>query len=327
MVERSRLAPAGVLRWNDLVAAKIGSWRPGRCPEQVWELLAPTVRQIATVAGPRSPEHAKQVLATAYRLARFAYEQGFPVTVSSVLAPEAIAAFVQVGCGKVAESTRAARQREAWQLRQAVVGLQDASGGTAPPVRFNAYDPNAPYSRTEMTLLWSWAGGQPTEALRRGCRQLIVLGAGCGLTSAEVIQVRGHDVRLGGQVGDPVSVRARATRDRGVLCRRDWERALRQEAEPLAGQVVYLFQPRCHVRTAGVVSGFLARAHPAPGPPKLSMPRLRSTWLVGLLNDNVPLTTIVAVGADDVWATLQRVIRYARALEPDQAARALRGAP
>ncbi|MEV5573428.1 hypothetical protein AB0L06_25580 [Spirillospora sp. NPDC052269] len=327
MGRRGPLTPAGVLRWNDLISAKIAVWRPARCPAVVWEQIAPAVREIATRSGPRTPGHAVQVLATAGRLAWFAFEQGFPVTVSTVLSPEVIAAFIQVGCGKAAESTRTAREREAWRLRQAVLGAEDGSGGTAPPIKFSSRDPHAPYSRTEMTLLWSWAGGQPSQVLRSGCRLLIALGAGCGLTPGEVAQVRGHDVRRGSQVADPVVVRARGSRERDVVCRREWERALRQETEQMAGQMVFVFQPRCHRRTGGVVSGLLARTHPAPSTPKLSMARLRSTWLVGLVNDQVPLTTIMAVGTDDTWTALERVLRYVHVPEPDQAARTLRGAP
>lgn len=55
------------------------------------------------------------------------------------------------------------------------------------------------------------------------------------------------------------------------------------------------------------------------------MGRLRSTWLVGLFNDRVPITVIVAAAGVDTLHGLSRILPFLDPVPAEQAATLLRG--
>ncbi|MGP4086955.1 hypothetical protein [Streptomyces sp. KR55] len=155
----------------------------------------------------------------------------------------------------------------------------------------------------------------------------MALGLGVGLDSPEVIPLRVHDVRRTSSGSGSVVVATRAPRKREILCRRSWEGVLAAAADRLdtTGTAQYLFRPNCFSRGTNTVTNFLDRTKPSPDAPRLVMGRLRSTWLVELFEERLPITVIVAAAGVDTLHGLSRILPFLNPVPADEAARLLRG--
>ncbi|MFI8927130.1 hypothetical protein ACIG3E_05495 [Streptomyces sp. NPDC053474] len=305
-----------------MILGHIDSYVP-RAAGPRWGRVAPLVRQIVREADPLLPYKTTELLGVLAKLALFADDQGMESSARVWLSAEFIERFVQVGCPGVGEATRGNYRSRLLRLREAVIGPPLVTGM---PAKLSASDASRPYSPTEQAALWGWAAGQPTMALRSGCRVLLALGLGVGLDSAEVVPVRAHDVRTVG-ADSPVTVAVRGPRQRLVVCRRRIERVLADEAEAAVreGQTSYLFRPAAMARGKNTVTNFLARTVKDPKVPALSMGRARATWLVALIDEGLPLTVIVAASGVQTLHGLSRVLPFARPAHAQAAAELLRG--
>ncbi|WP_308122127.1 hypothetical protein [Streptomyces sp. TRM70350] len=276
------------------------------------------------LADPLLPYKARELLTALTQLAIFCDGEGLPAKAEVWLSREAIERFIAVGCPQVGESTRGNYRTRLLRLREVVLGGECRTGK---PAKLSASVANSPYSRTELADLWGWASGQPTEELRWGCKTLMELGLGVGLDSPEVIPLRVHDVRRTSSGSGSVVVATRGPRKREILCRRPWEGVLATAADRIdtTGTARYMFRPNCGSRGTNTVTNFLARTQPSPNVPRLVMGRLRSTWLVELLEERLPITVIVAAAGVDTLHSLSRILPYLNPVPADEAARLLRG--
>ncbi|MFF7601073.1 hypothetical protein [Streptomyces mirabilis] len=304
---------------------RIDSYSPAGSPAG-WSRVGDEVRRVVRRADPVLPYKARELLSALAQLALFCNGEGLPGTAEVWLSREAIERFIAVGCPNVGESTRGNYRTRLLRLREVVLGGECRTGK---PARLSASFPNRPYSRTELADLWGWAGGQPTEELRWGCKTLLALGLGVGLDSPEVIPLRVHDVRAAASGKGPVVVATRGSRKRDILCRRPWEGVLASAVDRLAtpGVAQYLFRPNCHSRGTNTVTNFLARSQPSPNAPRLVTGRLRSNWLVELFEERLPITVIVAAAGVDTLHGLSRILPFLPAVTAEEAARLLRGGP
>ncbi|MER7662074.1 hypothetical protein [Streptomyces sp. NPDC096193] len=275
-------------------------------------------------ADPLTTLKARELLGALAQLALFCDGEGLPGSADVWLSREVIERFIAVGCPQVKESTRGNYRSRLLRLRELVISGECRTGK---PAELSASSPNRPYSQRELADLWGWAGGQPTDELRWGCKTLLALGAGVGLDSPEVIPLRAHDIRHSPRMRGPVVVKTRGSRRREILCRRPWEAVLASSAErsETPGAASYLFRPNCHSRGTNTVTNFLARTKPSPGSPRLLMGRLRSTWLVDLFESRVPITVIVAAAGVDSLHGLSRILPFLSGIPADEAAALLRG--
>jgi hypothetical protein len=181
----------------------------------------------------------------------------------------------------------------------------------------------APYTAPQLGRLWEWAGAQPTPALRTGLKTLMALGLGCGLDTPEAQLVRARHVYQDRDTGATL-VAVPGARARVTVCRYTWERVLRGAAAALdPGR--FLVRPEAQTRGKNTVANFLARAHTPLGAPRLSMGRARSTWIVELVDANIPLTTLIAAAGVDTLHGLSRLMPYFAPADPDIARQLLRG--
>ncbi|MFF2353819.1 hypothetical protein ACFVVL_29055 [Kitasatospora sp. NPDC058115] len=237
------------------------------------------------------------------------------------LSREVIERFVLVGCPTAGEATRGNYRSRLLRLREAVIGPEMATGR---PVKLSASTASRPYASSEITALWSWSLGQPTAELRHGCRTLLALGLGCGLDSPEIVPLRAHDVRATGSGMTAVGVRG--ARSRVVVCRRPWEQVLADAAHEASapGAATYLFRPGALARAKNTVTNFLARTVPDPACPPLQLGRARATWLVGLIDEGLPLPVILASAGLETLHGLTRVLPFLRPVPAERAAELLR---
>lgn len=309
-----------MLDWRWVVSSHIDAYTPKGVTGQAWDCVAMEVRRIVKAAAPATPYSATQLLGPAARLAVFADGLGHRIQDGLWLAPELIEHFIDIGCPTAQESTRGNYRSRLLRLSEATLGTALATGRAA---SLSGSLASQPYARAEQTDLWSWSGGQPTTALRHGAKTLMATGFGCGLHSEEIAEVRSHDVHRSAVDGS-VRVNVRGRRARQVVCRRAWEQVLIDLASALEPGA-FLFRPDAPARGKNLVTNFLARTKPNATAPNLSVARARVTWIVELVDANVPLTTLVAAAGVDSLHAFSRLMPYFSTATADAAAKALRG--
>jgi hypothetical protein len=187
---------------NTEVAGYITAWRPVSVSAEA----ACFARQAVAACGPLGRDRAKNLLWAASRLAGYGIGIGLEPVPPVLLHPSVIERFAAHAPGLSGPARRTLRTNLRFIARQVVPHLDPAD---APLPRERA---KAPYSGAEIAGFLALADAQPTAARRARAAGLVCLGAGAGLTRADLRGVRGTDIcaRSGG-----VLVTVRAGRGRG----------------------------------------------------------------------------------------------------------------
>lgn len=245
------------------VAGCIAGWRPS----SVSPSAAGFARAVVVQAGPGNRERAKALLWAAGKLADFAITVGLDPVPEVLLHPSMIERCAVSAPGLSGPARRTLRTNLRFIARRVVPGLAPADA-SLPRQRCKA-----PYSPAEIAGYLALADAQPTAARRMRAAALVCLGAGAGLTGADLRQVRGSDIvsRSGGVV---VQVRGRRTRVVPVLAGYH-DRLLASAAFAGAGLVTGGTDPDRKNVTTPLVSALAG----GTGLPRLDGGRLRATWL------------------------------------------------
>jgi hypothetical protein len=176
----------------------------------------------------------------------------------------------------------------------------------------------SPYSDEELEILWRDAQHQATPARHRAGVALIALGAGAGLDGRWSTRVATEDViRRDGvvfvRVGDP------SARLVPVLAR--WEQVVLELAES-AGDEFVVGGRSLAINRAGDLTRKFVVGH---GHPKLSAPRLRSTWLVHHLTIGTRLPELARAAGMVGVTVLSDLLSDMAPLSDERAAVMLRG--
>ena len=202
--DRRAPAPAPA-RAAELIA---GYW-----PPSLPEAAARFARLTVTTCAPRDPERAKALLFACGKLGAFASAAGLELVPEVCLHPSVIERFiVTAGRELSAPTRRTLRTNLRYAARRAGPQLGPA------PVPLPRERAKSPYSDAEIAAYLALADAQPTLARRMRAAALICLGAGAGLTGADLRGVRGRDIacRSGGVL---IEVSGRAPRVVPVLSR------------------------------------------------------------------------------------------------------------
>lgn len=171
-----------------------------------------------------------------------------------------------------------------------------------------------PYTTEECESLVRLATCMRTEHQRRVCEGTLLLGFGCGLTGNEIVAVHKHDVtKRDGIVVVEVS-------GRSVACRADFEDRLWTLAETAGdGNLVGIN------RLENMINALNKRATESGHDVALRLVRLRTTWLVRVLSDGVPIPVVMkAAGLSSVHA-IHDALRHVPKTDATTAHRLLRG--
>ena len=294
------------------VERRIATYVPRNAPP-AWDRVAGGVRTMVSRAGPGLPYDAAELMSVLARLAMFCDGHGIADPMSW-LEPTTIDWFLDLGCTGLSTHTRSTYRARLRRLSEAIRGVDGAK-----PVPMSASDTSCPYTASEQAALWSWACGQPTGALRDGCKQLLALSLGCGLAADEITGLNSGGVRVLGNGAVVVEVPGR--RSRLVVSRQRWEAVLADQAA--RSGVGFLFRPNA-VRAKNLVSNFLARTHRSPTIPQVRVSRLRDTWLAEHMAAGTPLTVLVATAGLDGLSSLDRLLPHLPAIAAERAQRYLR---
>ena len=245
------------------IAGYIAAWRPSQVPPAA----ASFARAVAARAGPGTRARANALLWAAARLAAFGIPLGLEPAPEVLLHPSVIERFAVSAPGLSGPARRTLRTNLRFIARRVAPALAPADA-SLPRERAKA-----PYSPAEIAGFLALADAQPTASRRMRAAGLVCLGAGAGLTGADLRGVRGTHVvcRSGGVIVDVGGARPRAV---PVLAR--YHQQLLASAE-FAGNRL-LIGGRDPARR-NVTYPLVAALSGGTGLPRLDTSRLRATWL------------------------------------------------
>lgn len=297
----------------DVVLA-IQRFSPRDLPPHVWQIIGPVARDFVAQTKPVSPRDATELLSRTTMLLAWGYAHGVDLSADVILHPDTLDAFVADGCAHLSSGTGQNYRRILRRVGRAVVpDVQPAR-----PLSLSQSKQVRPYSRDDERTLAGWARGLPTARMRNGAIALLGLGLGAGLQSSEL------------EVADPTWVHTSGSemtlvvpgqRARRVPVATGWQWAVRDALERNDGGPLFARTVTAAKRKR--VSAFTENL-PRHGAPKLSVQRMRVTWIVRRLDDGVPLNVLTAaagVGADQ----LSLYVQYMAPVSPDRADAWLRG--
>jgi hypothetical protein len=255
----------------------------------------------------------EQYLRVLTLIADWCTDNGVLLDVESVLDPDTVERWASEGLKHL--PSRATYRTTARRLGRM---LTKSAPWEPRPERMRGRKIAVPYFPEQMEQLLEDAERQPTPLMRRGALTLIALGAGCGLDGRWVRTVRGPDVTRTGAVVR-VLVTGEAPRSVPVLER--YEGLLVRLAEE-AGDELLIGATSTHRNRTSKLTASLKRG---PGHPVLSVPRLRSTWIVEHLTRGTRLPELLAAAGTSRIEPFDDLLVYVQPLERSAAARMLRG--
>jgi len=299
--------------------ARIRTYRP-RIPAGQWERIRPLVIALAAAVVGRVPYGIDDLLYVTTRMAQFADDSGLPPDPAVWLRNENIDRFAISRCAEhhFGPSTALTYRTYLRRMREVLVWVDR---GEAPSPKLRVPDePSAPYTLSELAALDAWSDGLPAPR-RWDAKALLCLGAGCGLARADFIATTGRDVRIFASGATLITL---ASSGRVIACRARYEQLLQELAE--VRREGYLFRPARQVAAAkNLVSNWTWRNVPPRGAPRLSLQRLRSTWIVALMTDRVDRELIAVAAGLSSSAQLAKYSRWVPPITADAATRLLRG--
>jgi|SRR5579875_417813 len=247
------------------VTATIERFTPRGVPHEA----AVFARVVVGLAAPATKARAKALLFAASRLGAFGISVGLEARGEVLLASSVIERFILVGTVAMSGPTR----------RTLRTNLRHVAARVAPgpvPSRLPRERAKEPYSGAQIAAYLRLADTQPTVSRRMRAAGLICLGAGAGLTGADLRGVRGSDVvlRSGGLVVEVTGTRARAVPVRAAY----HDRLVGVAAFFGEGLMVGGADPA----RRNVTSALIASLAGGVDLPRLDVGRLRSTWLAAV---------------------------------------------
>lgn len=257
------------------IAACIRCFEPRSVDAAAWSVVEPWVRETVTLSGPTLHSQAANALKVLSRFALWAVDEGMVLDRESVLTPEAIDRYRLVGMRALAPTSRSAEVSRLRHLARAVTkkapwpaaGAQGSRQGLSPP-----------YTGEEIAGYWQAAGMQNGPFRVQAMKATLALTVGAGARSGELFAVTADDII---DVDGIAAVRLGSVPARVVPVRAAWADRL-QTAVGAAG-VGPLIGSR---RVGRDQASALLASFEYPGElSRLMVPRLRSTWLSGVLTD------------------------------------------
>lgn len=179
----------------------------------------------------------------------------------------------------------------------------------------------APYSAVEVEQLRADAAAQATPARARAARALLALGLGAGLDGRWITTVTAREVTVNPAGMVLVLVGQPSARIVPVLA--DWEGEVRQLAET-AGVEFLVGGSSSSKNRAGQLAASIVPGH---GHPRLSVSRLRSTWLVTHLSIGTRLPELARAAGLQGVTVLSDLLEFVEPLANSGTVEMLRGRP
>jgi hypothetical protein len=290
----------------------LDAYQPKRIDRDVWLDVRSFVLNCAAELGLRDGASAHRIVRVMASLAAWALVEGLPLDVEVVLDPDTVERFVKVG---LADDRSWATYRAV--LRRVGPRLTRRAPWEARAATFARRQVAIPYTVDEIRGLRDDALAQPTVGRVRAARALLALGAGAGLDGRWVARITARDITAGQgvtvTVGDPTG--------RVVPVLAEWEDEVADLAASPGDEFLVGGYSTARNR-AGALAASIVVAH---GHPRLSAPRLGSTWLVSHLALGTRLPELARAAGLSGVTVLSDLLPFVPALDEVEAVEQLRG--
>lgn len=301
----------------------IARYRPRVCTAAQFPLLRDVLRESLTAFAP--PNATSGVTGPGAHLARFLVwmlgrperaAMGGPISVDELFEPGLVDEYVSVGLEGAPPASRATARAV---LRRAI----DALGGAQRQVlSHSAVKP--PYNAEDVARIRALALAQTDPTTRRGVCAVVGLGLGAGLDGRDQRLVCPADIRVHpAEHGVGYIVEVRGARPRSVPVLPQYADLIgealrlhdlqgRSPDQPLFGQAA----DRRNV-TSPVLAQVRAQGHPV----EVEVNRLRSTWLLAMMQQPIPLSALMQVAGLQSARTMAELLPYCPPADLDLVAR------
>jgi integrase len=222
--------------------------------------------------------------------------------------------------GDIAPGTR--RNHRAWITRVAEAVAPNKNPRRPMPLNERAME--EPYTGDDFVGLDRWAAGQSTDYARLNAKVLIALGAGAGLTSVEIAELKAEQVLVDGSGLVHIDVVVNGEAKRRVVVTKQFERIIAKAVKKLAPEQ-FVFLPQRSRTKNDVISAFVGRTSRSEGTPSVTVRRLRNTWFVSQMTNRVDVLTLMEAAGLQSLETISRLAKYVPRPTADERDAQLRG--
>jgi site-specific recombinase XerC len=244
----------------------------------------PLIRQVALACGLTSEHTVRDYRTHLAGLCAYGVSRGKQLTAEQLLTTEFIDEYVRLGMAGEEDRLRARRRSLLLAMARA------ANPGPTAPAKLPAIQHAAvrpPYAPQELAIIVRVCAGQPTDRLVRDLSAVVGLGAGAGLDSMDLRDLRIGNIVDEGEAG--LLVHVPDPRPRTVPVRARAEHLVRRAAKDRDPDELVIGAKRDR---RNIAFHILERAVLFEVP-HIEPARLRATWLADLMTDQVPIGVLM----------------------------------
>lgn len=282
------------------VAAFVRMYTPQIDPE-VWARIGDFCTQVVLDAAPSHSASASRWIQAVGALTEWCTESaGMNLDRERILDPNTIERYTRSRT-ELSKTSRATLRSVLLHISMRILGERPA------PFTYSTYGRSrgsAPYSEEELAAVRSFVDGEPTANRRANLLGLVALAGGAGLNPGEVLAVKAQHIE---HRSEGWLVRVQGVNARTVPFLSDFDDLIARSLEQRPAG--YLVLPGRTTRTSKTLHQAVDASTGQGLRP--SAQRLRSTWLVTMLDARVPFPLLLAAAGLKTLGSLDRYLTYA----------------
>jgi hypothetical protein len=270
------------------LAALLARYRTAGVGDVQWSAVEPVVAWVMRRAGLSGEQSFEKHLGVVAKYLLWRLESGDPIDVAAAFRFSEVDRYWRHGLDGYSAKTR-----NDYRSRLLNVSRSVNPGVDAPPrvVGLGRVSLRPPYTAAEEVTIRRAALRQRTEGARQRLCAVVGLAGGAGLQPSDFRVLRGGDIELGDGVS-PIVVRVPGEPGRVSVVRREYEPLVRAGVGPLAASALVVGNVEGRTTTPSKV---IEKAELFDDVPRIDVGRLRSTWLLWLMTQRVPVQVILSV--------------------------------
>lgn len=283
----------------------------------MWHEVAAATREVVGRVAPKTHPRTLETLRDVAQFLARCHLQGLQVGIEDCFTPDVVEHYIAAGTPHLSVASRATRRA---QLRRIGRTATTTAPWPAPAPQLRYQSRLAPYTEAEVAWFWEIATQQRTTVMSRRMRVFLALGLGAGMHAREYYTATDIDLSHRDTV-TWLHVHGTAAREvpvlddcAGVL----WEVAEQFPGQPLLGAVLPVSDRSRLWHLMRGVEMPRGLAHP-------DSQRLKTTWIVTLAANGVPLQEIMPVAGYRTFRTFNHIAAYLPRRPSEVVAHALAG--
>jgi hypothetical protein len=285
-----------------IVCARIIAGYTPNPPTAIWPQVQQFTIECTVAMKPRTHATARRLMTMIALFSTWVVTRtGCPVTPERIFTQSHLDRYLKVGLASRSAAYRFDVSRNIAKVTEVLTSVRVKKLPT--PRQAEAV---APHDADDIAHLVSWANTLSTPHKRQNARVLLGLAGGAGLTAQQIMDAQVEDVEF---VDGRAFVTAHEPRERRIPVRASWVRMLTQGiGNRTSGNAFRAY--RFEEYPPNQLQQFISRNR---GELRPSVARLRSGWIVSLINAGLPVDVLLDVAGFTTPGSLRPYLRYADA--------------